>query len=256
MAALRSFLLFLFQLATVIPYAFFSIVMLPLPLHWRYAIVTQWPRIVVWAAKVICGVRWEVKGFEHLPDGPCILLSKHQSAWETMFIVSHMPREVCFVYKRELHWVPFFGWGLASLKMIHIDRNEGRNAFESVVSQGSRRLEEGRWIIMFPEGTRVPAGRKGTYKQGGTRLATRLAVPVVPIAHNAGECWPRNSFVKKPGMITVSIGLPIASTGKTSDTLMNEVEGWIEGEMRRLNPERYQEGTKQDVDDDASQVAT
>jgi 1-acyl-sn-glycerol-3-phosphate acyltransferase len=239
MAALRSFCFLLFQIATVIPYAFFSVVMLPLPLHWRYVIVTQWPRLVVWGARVICGVRWEMRGFEHLPDGPCILLSKHQSAWETMFIPSHMPREVCFVYKRELHYVPFFGWGLASLKMIHIDRDAGRNAFESVVSQGSRRLAEGRWIIMFPEGTRGPTGQKGTYKQGGTRLATRLDVPVVPIAHNAGACWPRNSFIKTPGLVTVSIGPPIASTGKTSEALMAEVERWIETEMRRLSPQVY-----------------
>lgn len=241
MLALRSLLFFLFLSATVIPYAFLSVLMLPLPLHWRYALITQWPGLAVWGARVFCGVRWTMQGAENLPDGPCILLSKHQSAWETMFIPSHMPREVCFVYKRELHWVPFFGWGLASLRMIHIDRNEKRGAFESVVSQGSRRLAEGRWIIMFPEGTRVPIGRKGTYKQGGTRLAVRLDVPVVPIAHNAGECWPRNSFIKRPGLVTVSIGRPIPSTGKSSETLMNEVERWIETEMRRLSPAVYRD---------------
>ncbi len=188
---------------------------------------------------MICGVRWTTKGLENLPDGPCVLLSKHQSAWETMWIPSYMPREVCFVYKRELHYVPFFGWGLASLKMIHIDRNQGRGAFESVVSQGSQRLAEGRWIIMFPEGTRVAIGQSRPYKQGGTRLAVQLDVPVVPIAHNAGECWPRNSFIKTPGLVTVSIGPAIPSTGKTSDALMAEVEQWIETEMRRLSPGVY-----------------
>ena len=205
MSFLRSLLFAFFQLATVIPFAFASIVMLPLPLHQRYFVVMQWPRLIVWGARVICGIRWEVKGFENLPDGPCILLSKHQSAWETMFIPSHLPREVCFVYKRELHYVPFFGWGIASLNMIHIDRNQGRDAFESVVSQGSQRLAEGRWIIMFPEGTRVPVGQRKPYKQGGTKLAVRLGVPVVPIAHNAGARWPRNGFIKTPGLVTVSI---------------------------------------------------
>jgi 1-acyl-sn-glycerol-3-phosphate acyltransferase len=236
MPVLRSLLFLLFQIATVIPFAFASIVMLPLPLHQRYFVVIQWPRLMVWGARVICGVRWEMEGFENLPDGPCVLLSNHQSAWETMFIPSHMPREVCFVYKRELHYVPFFGWGLASLKMIHIDRNQGRDAFGSVVSQGSQRLAEGRWIIMFPQGTRVPVGERRPYKQGGTRLAVQLGVPVVPIAHNAGVCWPRNGFIKKPGLVTVSIGKPIPATGKTSDTLMSEVERWIETEMQRITP--------------------
>jgi 1-acyl-sn-glycerol-3-phosphate acyltransferase len=236
MLILRSLLFLLVEIATVIPFAILSVVILPLPQHVRYYLIKQWPRLMIWAVRAICGVRWEMKGAANFPDGPCVLLSNHQSAWETMFICSHMPREVCFVYKRELHYVPFFGWGLASLRMIHIDRSEGRGAFESVVSQGSQRLAEGRWIIMFPEGTRVPVGERRTYKQGGTKLATRLGVPVVPIAHNAGHCWPRNSFIKKPGLITVSIGAPIASTGKTSEALMAEVESWIQGEVQRLGP--------------------
>jgi 1-acyl-sn-glycerol-3-phosphate acyltransferase len=239
MATLRSLLFLLWQSVTVIPFAILSLLILPLPLHLRFRVIVWWPRLIVWGAKTICGIRWRMEGTANLPDGPCILLSKHQSAWETLFIVSHMPREVCFVYKRSLHWVPFFGWGLASLRMIHIDRNQGRNAFDSVVSQGSQRLAEGRWIIMFPEGTRVPVGERKPYKQGGSRLAVRLEVPVVPIAHNAGECWPRNSFVKKPGLITVSIGPTLSSSGHTSDSLMSEVERWIENEMRRLSPARY-----------------
>lgn len=243
MLALRSLLFFLFQLVTVIPFAILSVLLLPFPLHVRYRLITMWPRMVVRGGRAICGMRWKVQGAEHLPEGPCILLSKHQSAWETMFIVSHMPREVCFVYKRELHWVPFFGWGLWSLRMIHINRSEGRGAFESVVSQGSQRMAEGRWIIMFPEGTRVPIGERRPYKQGGTKLATRLQVPVVPIAHNAGALWPRNGFIKKPGLITVSIGPPIASIGKTSDALMREVEQWIESEVSRLGPSREAHGT-------------
>ena len=236
MLALRSLLFLVFNVLTVVPFALLSVLILPLPLHWRYYLIIKWTALVVWGARFFCGIRWTMIGTENLPDGPCVLLSKHQSAWETMFIPSHMPREVCFVYKRELHWVPFFGWGIASLKMIHIDRDRGRGAFESVVSQGTQRLEEGRWIIMFPEGTRVPVGERRPYKQGGTRLAARIGVPVVPIAHNAGYCWPRNRFIKKPGLITVSIGPPISTDGKSSEALISEVEQWIETEVGRLGP--------------------
>ena len=241
MRTLRSLLFLVFEVLTVVPFALASILMLPLPLHWRYRIIVWWPSLSIWAARFFCGIRWRVLGTENLPDGPCILLSKHQSAWETMFFPFMMPRELCYVYKRELHWVPFFGWGLASLRMIHIDRDKGKDAFESVVAQGSQRIAEGRWIIMFPEGTRIAVGKRVRYKNGGSLLAVRLAVPVVPIAHNAGECWPRNSFIKKPGLITVSIGAPIASTGKTGESLMKEVETWIENEMHRISPHVYAE---------------
>lgn len=241
MRAVRSLLFLIFQIVTVIPFALISIAMLPLPLHWRYRVIICWPRLSIWGARFFCGIRWQMLGAQHLPEGPCILLSKHQSAWETMFFPATMPHELCYVYKRELHYVPFFGWGLASLRMIHIDRSKGHDAFESVVSQGSQRLAEGRWIIMFPEGTRVPVGSRKHYKQGGARLATRLHVPVVPIAHNAGECWPRNSFIKTPGLVTVSIGPRIPSAGKTPDALMREVESWIENEMQRISPEVYRD---------------
>ncbi len=241
MRYLRAVLFMLVAIATVVPFAFLSILILPLPLHWRYTLIALWPSLIVWAARVICGIDWTVRGMEKLPDGPCILLSKHQSAWETCFFPFIMPRELCFVYKRELHYVPFFGWGLASLRMIHIDREKGKDAFESVVEQGSGRLAQGRWIIIFPEGTRVPVGRRGRYKNGGSRLAVRLGVPVVPIAHNAGECWPRNSFVKTPGLVTVSIGAPIATAGRTADAVTRDVETWIENEMQRINPAPYRD---------------
>lgn len=242
MLALRSFLYLIFSIVTVIPFAFLSILILPLPLHWRYYLIILWPTLMVWGARWICGIEWKILGMERLPDGPCILLSKHQSAWETMFFPSIMPRELCFVYKRELHFVPFFGWGLASLRMIHINRSKGKDSFEQVVEQGSQRLAQGRWIIIFPEGTRVAVGRRGRYKNGGTNLATRLHVPVVPIAHNAGERWPRKSFIKTPGLITVSIGDPIETAGKTADAVTREVEAWIETEMRRISPAVYAHG--------------
>jgi 1-acyl-sn-glycerol-3-phosphate acyltransferase len=239
MLALRSTLFVLFQLVTVIPYAFLCLACAPLPLSVRYRVTVGWPRMVLWAGRLLCGMQHRVIGWENLPDSPVILLSKHQSTWETFFYVSHMPRQLCFVFKRELLWIPFFGWGIGLLDMIHIDRSKGRDAFESVVNQGLRKLAEGSWIIMFPEGTRTPVGSAGSYKTGGARLAIRTGVPVVPIAVNSGELWPKKRFVKTPGMITVSIGKPIESTGKTPDALNREVETWIEGEMRRISPHAY-----------------
>ncbi len=236
---IRSSLYAAFLMVTVIPYALICVLCAPLPLHWRFRITIGWPAMGIWAAKTICGIRWQVKGWENLPDGPAIVLSKHQSAWETMFLISHLPREVCFVYKRELHRVPFFGWGLALLRMIPIDRAKGRDAFEQVVKVGQQRLDEGRWPILFPEGTRIPPGKVGRYRVGGALLATRTGAPVIPIAVNAGECWPRNAFIKRPGLVTVSVGPLIASEGLTPEQLNTRVQDWIETEMRVLNPERY-----------------
>lgn len=239
MAGIRSALYMLFLIVTVIPYAFACLIWSPLPLKWRYRLTMGWPRLAVWGARVIVGIRWEIKGAENFPDGPAIILSKHQSAWETLFLPAYLPRQACFVYKKELHRVPFFGWGLALLKMIPIDRAKGRDAFEQVVKVGKLRLQEGRWPVLFPEGTRVAPGKTGRYKSGGAILATRTGAPVIPVALNAGECWPRNAFIKKPGLITVSIGPAIDSAGLDADTLNQKVQDWIESEMRVLNPERY-----------------
>lgn len=239
MNVLRSILYMAFMVITVIPYALVCVLWAPLPLRWRYALTTGWPRMCLWAARWIVGIRYQVIGMDKLPDGPLIILSKHQSAWETLFFASQMPRDVVFVYKKELHRIPFFGWGLALLSMIPIDRRKGRESFEQVVSIGGQRLREGRWPVLFPEGTRVAPGEIGRYKQGGTLLACRTNTPVVPVAHNAGECWPRNAFIKTPGLVTVSFGPIIRPEGKTPASLNNEVRDWIETEMRRLNPERY-----------------
>lgn len=242
MAALRSSLYMLFLTVTVIPYAFACLLWSPLPLRWRYRLTMGWPRLAVWGAKVIVGIRWEIKGAENFPDGPAVVLAKHQSAWETLFLPAYLPRQACFVYKKELHRVPFFGWGLALLRMIPIDRGRGRDAFEQVVKVGRARLNEGRWPVLFPEGTRIAPGQTGRYKAGGALLATRTGAPVIPIALNAGECWPKNAFIKKPGLITVSIGPAIDSTGLDAETLNTRVQAWIEAEMRVLNPERYGKG--------------
>ena len=239
--ALRAVAFLLFQLVTVVPVAIGCLLCAPLPLHLRYRFTVTWPRMVIWAARTILGIRHRVLGAENLPDAPAIILSKHQSTWETLFYPSYMPHELCYVFKRELLFIPFFGWGIWLLDMIHIDRSRGTDAFEQVVRQGARKLAEGRWLIMFPEGTRTRVGARGRYKTGGPRFAVRTGALVIPIAVNSGECWPRKAFLKRPGLITVSIGPPISPQGKSPDELKREVEHWIEAEMRRISPHVYRD---------------
>ncbi|MFA7678819.1 MAG: lysophospholipid acyltransferase family protein [Pigmentiphaga sp.] len=241
MAWIRSLLYAIFMVVTVIPYALACLLWRPLPLRLRYKLTVGWPTMCVWAAKYILGIRWRLIGEENLPEGPAIVLSKHQSAWETMFFAGWMPKDICYVYKRELNWIPFFGWSLAALEMVPINRQRGSESFEQIIRHGRRILDDGRWLLMFPEGTRTAPGKIGKYKSGGARVAVRLGTQVIPIAHNAGELWPRNAFIKRPGLVTVSIGPVIQTEGLTADQVNQQVETWIETEMRRLNPERYPE---------------
>ena len=240
---LRAALFMLVMVCATIVWSFPCILVAVLPYRYRYWFTTRWCWIGIQAARLICGIRFRVQGMDNLPDGPAILLSKHQSAWETLFYTILMPRPLVFIFKRELLWIPFFGWGIGLLRMIAINRRATRDSFEQIVAQGSRRLAQGCWVMLFPEGTRIPVGKAGQYKSGGVRLALRTGTPVVPIAVNSGECWPRNSFVKYPGMITVSIGKPIAPAGHDASSLMGEVEDWIEGEMRHISPHVYAKGT-------------
>ncbi len=212
---------------------------IPLPYRKKYYLVTRWNVFIIWLAKVICGIHYQIKGTENLPSGAAVLLSKHQSAWETIFFLAKMPNPVVYVLKKELMSIPFFGWGLAQLQMIPIDRKQGVRAFRQVIVEGKKRLNDDRWIVMFPEGTRTPVGGQGEYKGGGTRLAIATDALVVPIAVNSGECWPKNSFIKKPGMVTVSIGPPISPKGQSHDGMMQQVESWIESEMRSISPDVY-----------------
>jgi 1-acyl-sn-glycerol-3-phosphate acyltransferase len=240
LAAVRSAIFVLFLAVTVVPWALaglvFSIFVRGAPVYWFFA---GWLSLSIRAARFICGVRWRVHGRENLPDTAVILLPKHQSTWETFAFPMLMPQPLCYVFKRELLYIPFFGWAMARMDLIHIDRSKRTEAWAKVVEQGRRYLAQGNWVIMFPEGTRAARGGKGQYKGGGTRLAVETGRPVVPIAVTSARCWPRKSFLLMPGLIDVSIGKPIDSTGRQSDELMREVETWIEGEMRRLDPEAY-----------------
>jgi 1-acyl-sn-glycerol-3-phosphate acyltransferase len=245
---MRSLIFLTILAAVTIPWACLCIICAPLPYRTRYYVTSRWNFFAIWLAKVVCGIRYQVKGFENLPDAPVILLSKHQSAWETIFFIYLMPRPLVYVFKRELIMVPFFGWALGLLRMIPIDRNRGKDAFAAVVRHGRKRLADGLWIIMFPEGTRTQPGSKGKYKAGGTRLAIETGAPVVPIALNSGECWGKNSFVKKPGLVTVSIGKPIVPVeGEDPASLLQKVENWIESEMRVISPHLYADSKASDV---------
>lgn len=210
-----------------------------LPYRQRYWMIIRWNVFITYAAKYVCGIDWKVKGYENLPDAPVILLSKHQSAWETIVYCWLMPRPMIFVFKKSLLYIPFFGWGLAMLRMIAIDRSKGREAMSQVIATGKRRLDDGQWVIMFPEGTRTSVGSQGKYKAGGAILAIGTNTPVVPIAVNSGDCWPRNAFIKKPGTITISIGKPISPAGLGPAELVAKVEDWIEAEMRVITPSAY-----------------
>ena len=209
------------------------------PLYW---LATWWLRGCVSSARWILGMRVRVTGMEHLPPGdgsPAVLLVKHQSTFETFLMPTLMPHPLAYVFKRELLHVPFFGWAMRRLDMVHIDRSQRAQAFNKVVEQGQRLLAQGVWVIMFPEGTRIPRGEVGNYKTGGTRLAIATGAPVIPIAVTSAKCWPRKALIKRPGIVDVSIGRPIPSEGRDADELMREVQAWIESEMRRLDPEAY-----------------
>lgn len=208
----------------------------------RYRIARAWLKLSVDSAGVIMGIRTRITGMEHLPtqeNQGVVLLVKHQSTYETFLMPAIMPRPLAYVFKKELLRVPFFGWSIGSLDMIHIDRGQGVRAFVKVVQQGRALLARGTWVIMFPEGTRTARGEKGTYQASGARLAIEAGVPVVPVAVTSARCWPRKALVKTPGIVDVSIGRPIATAGRKSDELMREVEDWIESEMRRLDPDAY-----------------
>jgi 1-acyl-sn-glycerol-3-phosphate acyltransferase len=208
---------------------------------WAYRFGRIWRLGTQWGVEHLLGIRAQVIGRENMPAEPCVIMAKHQSAWETMTLQDCVPDgSYCvFVLKQELLKLPLVGWGLAAMKMISIDRNAGKNALDQVVTQGRERLKQGYYVIIFPEGTRVAPGEKRRYKPGGAYLATHVGCQVVPVAHNAGEYWPRQAFLKKPGTITISIGPAFDASAMSELEVNQRVEDWIEAEMRRISPHRY-----------------
>jgi 1-acyl-sn-glycerol-3-phosphate acyltransferase len=238
MSALRSRLFALFQVLVTPIYAILVLVAFWVPPLPRFRFITGYCCICLLAARWICGIRHRVIGHENIPGpgSPHIVMSKHSSTWET-FALNFLFPPLAFVAKKELLSIPFFGWAFTLASPITIDRKAGQDAMTQIISQGRERLAQGFWIVVYPEGTRIPAGRRVRYKTGGARLALELDVPIVPVAHNAGYLWPKGVLGKRPGVITVSIGPPISPKGKDMQQLMTEVETWIENEVARLgNP--------------------
>lgn len=206
----------------------------PLPFVRRYRLSQYWTRFNVWWLRVTCRIDYRLSGVEHIPNRPVIVMAKHQSTWETLFLHQYLP-PVAWVIKRELLWVPFFGWALALLRPIAINRQSGASAVRQVIRQGVEHLRRGQWVLIFPEGTRTLPGVRGRYGLGGAVLATHSRCPILPVALNAGEFWPRRGFIKRPGTVQVVFGPLLESEGRSPQELSQQVEDWIEGAMARIS---------------------
>jgi len=246
MLLFRSLIFVFFHIATAIVFSLLGVLLWPLPFKWRYLAVSRWAVLNLWLLEKICGVRYEVEGRENISDQASVILSKHQSSWETLALQAVFPPQV-WVLKRELLWIPFFGWGLASLKPIAIDRSAGRQALGQIIEQGKKRLAAGYWVVVFPEGTRIPSGKMGRFGVGGAKLAVEAGVPVVPVAHDAGKAWPRHGFIKYPSVIKLVIGPEISSRNKTAAELNQLVHQWMTSQMTMLEDQQSTTPATEDV---------
>ena len=233
MLFLRSSLFFIGQLITAPVFTLIALLAWPVHPILRNQLISGWARSMIWWLRVTCNVRHEISGMENLPDKPCIILAKHQSTWETFAFQAIFPTQV-YVLKRELLWIPIFGWGLAMTSPIAINRASGREALKQLVSKGQARLAQGLWVVIFPEGTRMRPHQQGKYHIGGAWLACQTKTPVLPVAHNAGHCWPKG-FIKQAGVIKLHIGPAIATADLKADALNLKVEQWIEAQMQVIN---------------------
>ena len=210
-----------------------TLFLLAVPFPLRFRLVSNWARFNLWSLGVTCRIKAEIEGLENITDQPAIIMCKHQSTWETLMIQILFPPQV-WLLKRELLRIPIYGWGLATMKPIAIDRSLGVRSLKQLVRQGKERLDAGLWVVVFPEGTRLAPGVRQKYHPGGALLAEKAGYPVIPIAHNAGYLWPRHSFLKRPGTIRMVIGPPIQSGGKKAAQILRETEEWIETTVASL----------------------
>lgn len=231
---LRSSLFSFCSITLIVCYSFIILFVWLLPIEERHRLIRGFIWLYMWLLKKICHIDYEVQGLEHIPKKQTgVVLSKHQSTWETFFLPTlfHNPAVIA---KRELLWIPFFGWGLAASDPIAINRNDKRSAMQQIIDKGKRCLNAGRWILMFPEGTRTAIGVVGKYKLGGARLAVATQHPVIPVAHDAGRYWPRRKFIKRPGTIHVMIGPMIETKDRTPEEVLELAKNWIEGSVQRI----------------------
>jgi 1-acyl-sn-glycerol-3-phosphate acyltransferase len=233
MLILRSLLFYIGQIISTILIAPIGIIAFPLDFKKRYYLITRWAVFNLWWLKICCNITYEIKGKDNIPGKPCIVMSKHQSAFETLALQQIFIPQV-WILKKELLQIPIYGWGLASMQPIAINRDSTIKSFRQIADQGCERLQKGYWVIIFPEGTRVAPNKKKKYLPGGGMLAEKSGAQVVPVAHNAGRLWPRNSMIKKPGLITIKIGPVIESENKNAKEITDEVENWIEKEVGEL----------------------
>ncbi len=227
MLILRSLLFYIGQIISTILIAPIGVIAFPLNFKKRYYLITRWAVFNLWWLKICCNVRYEITGIDNVPEKPCIVMCKHQSAFETLALQQIFIPQV-WILKKELLQIPIYGWGLASMQPIAINRDSAIKSFKQIADQGYERLKKGYWVIIFPEGTRVAPNEKKKYLPGGGMLAEKSGSQVVPVAHNAGRLWPRNSMIKKPGLITIKIGPAIKSKNKSAKEITKEVENWIE----------------------------
>jgi len=215
----------------------FVILFAPFSTMFAYKTALLWSSFNIWSLRIFCGLKYTVEGRENIPDlSGIIMMAKHQSTWETLALSFTLPPHI-WVFKRELQWIPFFGWALWSVRPIAVNRSSKVSSLEQVVTQATKRMAEGMNIMIFPEGTRVKAGTKERYKTGGAMLAQRTGKPILPIAHNAGHFWPRTGFIKNAGIITIRIGELIETKGKSAEEINVEVETWIEAQQDELDPD-------------------
>lgn len=238
----RGFIFYIVFALLLVPLFFGTLLSIPFTsADWRYEhVCRRWVRSVTKSLKWICGVTVKNEGMENMPDRytPVVVMSRHESAWDPFWLGEYLPAPVCFLYKRSLHWIPLFGIVLWSMQMIPVDRARGGGAFQAFIKKGPTIFNRGWWMALFPEATRVAPGQTIKFKTGGARFATQFQTPVLPIAHTAGDCWPKNSIGKRPGVIRVSVGPLIPTEGKTAKQVSDEAESWINQEVKRLRNER------------------
>ncbi|VAW66242.1 Acyl-CoA:1-acyl-sn-glycerol-3-phosphate acyltransferase [hydrothermal vent metagenome] len=233
---IRSSVFWVFHVVSMILVVASLLLFFWLPINMRYAIGSSWAKMNMHFLRWFCHLSYEIKGRENIPQQACLVLSNHQSTWETLAFQHFLPNQL-WVMKKELFRVPVFGWGLALIDPIAIDRSAGKKAIDQIVEQGEQKLTQGRWVIIFPEGTRIAPGAPGfesKYKKGGFIFASRITHPVLPVAHNAGKFWPKHSFIKYPGVITVSIGKAFSAHGMEHEEVKEKVEGWIKRELKKM----------------------
>lgn len=234
----RSLLFSIVMILFTIFYATASLFTFPFSANFRYRFITRWSRFIIWWAKTCCDIHYRVIGLEHLPKEPCVILSKHQSTWETLAFQVFLPMQT-WVMKKELLRIPFFGWALSLLEPIAIDRTDKLSAADQLIKQGKERLNSGRYIIVFPEGTRIKTGETKAFAKGGAALAKACHRVVVPIAHNAGQHWPRRGFIKKPGLITVVIGPAIKTDELSVQEINATAKKWIDDTTKQLESNHF-----------------